>query len=118
MIRLCSEHFKQFNSYVQGFRALGLYDSSVGDLSLKIASRVTVDGGDVLECRSDQVGELADKLVVRHASAVSTELPIQLDPAAYAAHMVFVELLIALMAAIVAELESAQTVVGASIMRS
>eukprot|EP00976_Prorocentrum_cordatum_P082438 1184817-Prorocentrum_minimum.AAC.1 len=75
-----AEHFKQFNSYVQGFRALGLYDSSVGDLSLKIASRVTVDGGDVLECRSDQVGELADKLVVRHASAVSTELPIQLDP--------------------------------------
>ena len=45
-----------------------------------LEDRVTVDGGDVLECRSDQVGELADKLVVRHASAVSTELPIQLDP--------------------------------------
>ena len=44
-----------------------------------LEDRFTVDGGSVLECCSDQVGELADKLVLRHASAVSTELPIQLD---------------------------------------
>ena len=45
-----------------------------------LEDRFTVDDGDVLECCSDHVGELTDELVVRHASAVSTELPVQLDP--------------------------------------
>eukprot|EP00959_Pyramimonas_sp_CCMP1952_P429650 8998056-Pyramimonas_sp.AAC.2 len=47
-----------------------------------VRDRFTVDGGDVLERRSDHVGELVNELfVVRHASsAVSTKLPVQLDP--------------------------------------
>ena len=45
-----------------------------------LEDRGVFDVRDVFERRSDQIGELCDELVVRHASAFSIELSVQLDP--------------------------------------